>query len=354
MKRALCMLLLVGVVVVGLLGATARPAAAATQPKFTVYAAASLYKAFPAMVAPFKAQYRQYRNVKFVFSFQGSDVLATQIMNGAQPDLFASASTTYVGSAWAGPFVNGPRLFCQNRLCVITPAKDHLVKTLADLTKKGVVIAIGDATVPIGKYTRTVLTNMSAPSSPYGTSYSTDVLANVQATVSNVNMVTALVSLDQVDAGFVYLSDKVAAGSAVTRITIPATYQTNPLPTYPIASLKTTKHPLLAKYFIHFARSAKGQAILRRWGFLNRPSPVISSLTPTSGAAGSTVAIAGTNFFSLIPGTVKFGTTAATATWAPTAITATVPTMAAGPTKVTVTSDGVVSKAVPFTVTSTP
>ena len=113
------------------------------------------------------------------------------------------------------------------------PAKLH---TLADLARPGVMIAIGDAAVPIGTYTRTVLTNLNAI---YGASYTTNVLANVVSNEVNVTAVVPLVKLNEVDAGFVYKSDAQSAGTSVQRVPIPAAYQTNPLPTYPIAVTKS-------------------------------------------------------------------------------------------------------------------
>ena len=361
MKRKLWALL-VAAVVVATLGAGASSATAATgnatQPKLNVFAAASLYKAFPAMVAPFKAKYPQYKYVRFVFNFNGTDILTQQLEGGAPADIFAGASTKYDNELIGKGLINSPRFFSQNKLCVIVPRKNPAsITTLLDLARstatKGKpipMIAIGDSTVPIGDYTGKVLSAMSKDPL-YGAGYKDAVMANVAATVANVNMITALVTLDEVDAGFVYNSDKVAAGAAVTRMVIPNQYQTNPLPTYPIATVKTAARPLVAQRFISFVMSARGQMIMARWGFLPKPTPIITSISPTSGLAGSDVTISGTNFF---PGTVKIGgIVATTSAWTTTQITATVPaSLAAGATTVTVTSDGRTSKPVTFTVTT--
>jgi molybdate transport system substrate-binding protein len=362
MKRRSWVLLAVAATVMMVLGAGAGPASAATQPKFTVFAAASLYKAFPSMVAPFKAKYPQYKNVKFVFNFAGSNQLVEEIQGGAYADIFAAASTGSSGSdALLSPtvYINTPRLFCQNALCVIVPnVKGHKVTSLADLATTGTQIAIGTSSVPIGQYTQKVLTNLDLDSA-LGSNFATEVNNNVLAygaAVANVNMVTALVVLNEVDAGFVYNSDKVAAGSKVIRIPIADAYQTDPLPTYPIATVKGSTKLAMGKRFISFVLGAKGQKILKAWGFRARPVPIVSSLSATSGAAGTSVTITGTNFGSnktgYVQGVVKFGTTVATTTaWSTTSITATVPSIAAGAYKLTVTADGQVSKTTSFTVT---
>ncbi len=364
MKRKSWVLLAVAAMVMMVLGAGAGPASAATQPKFTVFAAASLYKAFPAMVAPFKVKYPQYKNYKFVFNFAGTNDLAAQIQSGASADIFAGASTKYSDTLLSPTvFLNTPRLFCQNTLGVIVPnVKGHKVKSLADLTTPKVQIAVGTwgtNGVPIGTYTQTVLTNLNSDPALNNPTYATTVDNNVLqygAVVANVNMVTALVVLNEVDAGFVYNSDKVAAASKALWIPVPTAYQSNPLPTYPIATVKGTSKATMGGRFIAFALSAKGQNILKAWGFKGRAIPLVSSLSATSGAAGSSVTITGTNFGSnkagYVPGVVKFGTTVATTTaWTTTSITATVPALAAGSANVTVIADGQVSKPTTFSVT---
>ncbi len=355
--RSKLRVLLVAVMVVAVLGIGATSASAATpRPKLYVHAAASLYKAFPAMVAPFKAANPKYKSYKFVFNFQGTDTLVAQIEAGAPADVFAGASTKYGTQLFNDGFTYTPNLFVQNKLCVIVPKSNPAkIDSLDDLTKDGVMIAIGDAAVPIGTYTRTVLTNITN-SGVYGATYSDDVMANVVATVSNVNMVTALVSLGEVDAGFVYKSDALAANIGkvrVLRVNIANAYQTNPLPTYPLSRVKTSAHPTAAVDFINYCLGVRGQRILTSYGFLPKPTLLVSAVLPTSGLAGSTVTITGAGFGKA--GVVSIGgTPATTSTWTYKSIKATVPaSLTAGAQPVTVTpTGGTTSNAVTFTVTA--
>jgi RHS repeat-associated protein len=84
-------------------------------------------------------------------------------------------------------------------------------------------------------------------------------------------------------------------------------------------------------------------------------APTITSLSPTTGALGATVTIAGTNFGSPQgTSTIKFNGTAATATnWSTTSITVTVPS-GATTGNVVVTVSGVASNGKSFTVVSAP
>jgi hypothetical protein len=85
-------------------------------------------------------------------------------------------------------------------------------------------------------------------------------------------------------------------------------------------------------------------------------APSITSLTPSSGAVGSAIVIAGSNFGSSQgTGNVKFnGTTATINSWSSSSITATVPTGATTGTVVVRASGGVASNGVTFTVTAAP
>jgi len=82
--------------------------------------------------------------------------------------------------------------------------------------------------------------------------------------------------------------------------------------------------------------------------------PAITSVSPNSGLAGSSVTIAGSNF-GTTQGTsvVRFNTTVATVTaWSASQITVTVPQLSAGAYSVTTTVNGVSSNAATFTVTA--
>jgi len=86
------------------------------------------------------------------------------------------------------------------------------------------------------------------------------------------------------------------------------------------------------------------------------PAPSIGSLTPNSGAVGSAIVIAGSNFGSTQGnGGVTFnGTTATVSSWSNTSITATVPTGATTGNVIVTAAGGVASSGVNFTVVPAP
>jgi endoglucanase len=85
-------------------------------------------------------------------------------------------------------------------------------------------------------------------------------------------------------------------------------------------------------------------------------TPAIASVSPTSGAVGTSVTISGSNFGnSQGTSTVRIGNTNATVTaWNASSISATVPNIAAGAASVVVTVNGVASNAATFTVGTAP
>jgi molybdate transport system substrate-binding protein len=255
----------------GVSAASRAGTARAATPQLKVFAAASLNRAFPAMVPVFKTKNPQYKNVKFVFNFQGTDTLVAQIEQGAPADVFAGASTKYGTKLYSESLISEPRSFCQNKLCVILPASNPAgIMGLADVAAKSDYIAVGSTAVPIGTYTGQVLDKMVA-SGNFGSDYKTLVMSKA-VTCLNVTQVVSLVMLGEVDAGFVYVSDPVYAGAKVKKLTIADTYQSSPLPTYPIATVRGTKMLKASQRFVTFVMGANGQKILKKWGFLPRPA----------------------------------------------------------------------------------
>jgi molybdate transport system substrate-binding protein len=213
--------------------------------QLTVLAAASLTNVFPQIdKAP-------------RYSFGGSDTLAAQIQQGAPADVFAAASTKYPDQLFAKGLAEKPVVFARNRLVVITPASNPAnIHSIFDLKKPGIKLVIGNATVPVGSYTRTVLKNMGL----------TSVLSNVVSNEVDVRSVLAKVTLGEADAGFVYVTDALTAAGKVNTIAIPAWAQ--PKQSYEIAIVKGTPNRADAVAFIKKVLSKTGQALMKKAGFV--------------------------------------------------------------------------------------
>ena len=200
------------------------------------------------------------------FNFAGSQILRTQLEQGALADVFASADHKNIDLLVAERLVDVEALhdFTYNSLIVILPSNNPgKVMTLADLARLKLKLVLADASVPAGDYARQVLAKMSQDS-VYGLDFSTKVLANVVSNETDVKQVVTKVELGEADAGVVYASDAVAASGLIT-LSIPAKY--NVTARYPIAVMNNAFEPKLAEGFITYVTSPAGQAILAKWGF---------------------------------------------------------------------------------------
>ena len=227
----------------------------------TVFAAASLTDAFAAIGAAYE---EANPGDTVTFNFAGSQVLRTQIEEGAAVDVFASANKKEMDALVTGGLVaaDAPKAFVTNKLVVILPALNPAgLKQLQDLANPGLKLVLAAEEVPVGNYARQSLEKMSAS---FGADFDESVLANVVSNEDNVKQVLAKVQLGEADAGIVYTSDAVAAPELKT-IEIPS--ELNVVATYPIAPLLTSLHADAAEKFVEYVLSADGQAILKKWGF---------------------------------------------------------------------------------------
>ncbi|HEX7740632.1 MAG TPA: molybdate ABC transporter substrate-binding protein [Marmoricola sp.] len=213
-----------------------------------VFAAASLKESFTTLGQQFE---KDHPHVKVDFSFGASDVLASQVDQGAPADVFATASTKTMDLVASK--VTGRKNFATNTMEIAVPAKNpgHITK-LADLTRKGVKLAVCQAEVPCGTVAATVFANAKLKVHP--------VTEEV-----DVKSVLTKVSLGEVDAGIVYVSDVKTAGDSVKGITIPNAV--NAVTTYPISVVKDSDHTDLAKEFEALVTGAAGQKVLAANGF---------------------------------------------------------------------------------------
>jgi len=236
------------VVVLGLLALACGSSPGSTaRPTIDVYAAASLTDAFKALGASF-----QGASVRF--NFAGTPTLVTQIEQGAEADVFASADTTNMDKLKADGFASGePKVFAHNSLeIVVAPGNPKGIASLADLAKPGVLYISAGPTVPAGKYAAQALAKAGVTVHP-------------RSLETDVKSVVSKIELGEADAGIVYRTDVRAAGTKVTGMSIPDAY--NVVATYPLVEVKGAKNPDAAIAFIAYVLSAEGQAKLATFGF---------------------------------------------------------------------------------------
>ena len=236
--------------------------ARATAASLTVYAAGSLREAFTAAAPTFTKR----TGIGVSLNFAGSDVLATQIEQGAPADVFASANTTQMRLVVDAGLGDGPpRIFAKNRIVLITPkANPGRVIGFTDLTRPGTKVVLAETSEPVGIYAREAFKKMAGHG--YSADFADAVERNVVSNEMNEKAVVAKISLGEGDAGVVYSTDVIPEIAAqVNVVSFPA--DVTPDIIYPIVALKNAANPEGARAFVGFVL-ADGQAFLKYRGFL--------------------------------------------------------------------------------------
>ncbi|MDN7013845.1 molybdate ABC transporter substrate-binding protein [Methanoculleus sp. FWC-SCC3] len=258
---ALTLVIIAGLLVAGCTTTEETPG----ETTLTVFTAASLTGAFTDIGKAYEAE---NENVRVDLVFDGSQALRTQIEQGANPDIFVSASEKHMKALQDGELMDDDTVavFLGNSMALIVPAENPAgITGLADLAEPGTKIVIGTKDVPFGDYTRQVLDKMAADPA-YGETYREAVMNNVISEETAVSSVVPKLTLGEADAAFVYKSDVSKDDlDKVTRIKVPAEY--NVMATYPLGILAESPHKTEAESFIAFVRGPNGSAILTEYGF---------------------------------------------------------------------------------------
>ena len=217
----------------------------------TVFAGSSLTDAFKKAGDQLKLK---NPGTEFTFNFGSSSTLATQIINGAPADVFASADDTNMQKIVDAKLNDrAPAIFVRNRLQIAVAAGNpKQITSLADLAKPGLIVVLAAPTVPAGKFALESLQKAG-------------VTVNVASQEVDVRAVLTKVTLGEADAGIVYVTDVKSAGTKVAGVDIPEQHQV--LARYPIAVVKDSKNPRLARASVGYLLSDEGQRLLAEFGF---------------------------------------------------------------------------------------
>jgi len=231
--------------------------------ELTVFAAASLTDAFERIAADLTVA---NPNLSITFNFAGSQALVTQLNEGAEADVFASANEAQMLAATEnGAITDAPTTFVRNRLAIVVPSDNPAgIVVPANLGNGGVRLVLAQAEVPVGRYSRESVCLMGRDVASVGAEFAARVAANVVSEEEDVRDVLTKVQLGEADAGIVYVSDVSAASDEVILIQIPDA--ANIVATYPIAAV-AGGDTILAHAFIGYVLSAEGQATLAALGF---------------------------------------------------------------------------------------
>jgi len=228
----------------------------------TVFAASSLTDAFGELAKTFEDD---NPGVEVRQSFESSTTLLAQIRQGAPADVFASAAEEEMDAAVKNGLVAGdPRIFVRNREVIMVPEENPAnIRSLRDLAQPGTKLVLAQEGVPAADYAVEILGKANAR---YGSGFKQDVLSNVVSREADVRAAVGRVALGDADATLGYASDYTPdIRERVEVIEIPE--ELNIVATYPIAALKDSHNPELAREWVDLVVSEEGQRVLEGWGF---------------------------------------------------------------------------------------
>lgn len=214
-----------------------------------VAAAASLAEAFEELAQDFESE---NHGVEVELQLAGSSDLASQIENGADIDVFASADEPNMDTV--SDLVQGePEIFATNVLTIITePGNPKKISGLEDLAADGTTVVVCAEQVPCGAATAKLAKQEKVTLSPASEeSKVTDVLAKVRS--------------GEADAGLVYTTDATSAGEDVERVETEGAEKV--VNRYPIAALSDASSPEEAEAFVDLVTGDEGQKVLEEKGF---------------------------------------------------------------------------------------
>lgn len=217
----------------------------------TVLAAASLTGGFTELAGRFEAE---HDGVEVRTSFAGSSDLAQQIVNGAPADVFAAADLATMDTVVAaGTAAGQPAVFATNTPQIVVPAGNpDRIRSLADLTRPGLVVVVCAPPVPCG-------------AAAVAAQRAAGVTLRPASEEPDVRSVLGKVVAGEADAGVVFRTEVLAAGDAVTGVQIPEAAAV--VNEYPIVRVRDGAAPTLAKQFVELVLGATGQRVLADAGF---------------------------------------------------------------------------------------
>lgn len=209
-----------------------------------------------------RAYEREHAGVDVRLSFAGSQVLRTQIEQGAPFDVFASADPEHIRALEGAGLVEAPQGFAASDLVILVPESNPAaIERFEDLPKAKRLV-LGASDVPVGRYARAMLKRASAQLDP---AFSSSVLARVVSEESSARLVRAKVELGEADAAVVYRADAIGATSAKA-IEIPASLRAQA--SYEIGVIAGSERSDEATRFVQFVRSDAGREVLKTHGFV--------------------------------------------------------------------------------------
>jgi molybdate transport system substrate-binding protein len=222
-----------------------------------VFAAASLSESFRALEHEYEAEHPE---IDVLINLAGSQLLATQLLEGAPADVFASADAASLDRVLAErpelPKTRQP--FASNQLVIVVPSDSELdtFDELAQrLARPGLKIVLPGPEVPAGRYARKALDQLGLRDA---------FEAKLVSNEDSVDGVLAKLTLGECDVGIAYATD-VRRSNELRGISLPDSVDVTAR--YELAVLADGPAPEHGRSFAAFVTGPRGQALLQVHGF---------------------------------------------------------------------------------------
>ena len=254
-------ILALAVVAAGACGADAGNGGGAEPPTLLVSAAASLSEAIGAVADRFEEEH----GVRILLNVAGSQILASQIIEGAPSDVFISADVLQMDRTAAAGRIDAARRvdLLSNRLVIVVPSdRAGTVAGPHDLVKASIErIALGDPeAVPAGVYARRYLESQGL----------WEAVADRIVPTRSVRAALRAVEAGTVDAGIVYRTDARTSTGAVIAFAAPT--DDGPSIVYPAAVVRDAPNAADAARFLDYLQTDAARRRFDQAGFISLPA----------------------------------------------------------------------------------
>jgi molybdate transport system substrate-binding protein len=249
MRGLVCLLLAAGVAA----PAPGQPAAEPAPRDLVVFATASLRRPFEALAQRYQ---QDHPGARVALRCEGGAQLLEAMYAGEKADVLAIADSSLMARFTSAGItaVGGPTELARSRIAIaVAPGNPKQVKSLADLARADVRLALGRRAASIGRHGRWVLSRQKLEPRP---TLEADTAADVLAAVAD----------GAADAGIVYITSFGDAPGRAERVDVPEEQNTPVL--YSISVTREARAPQGAAAFVALALGPDGQEILREAGFL--------------------------------------------------------------------------------------
>jgi len=234
----------------GTAGADSTDSAEKSEP-LVIFAAASLQGSFDELAEAFEKKHPDDPVDPIVYD--GSQALATQIIDGASVDVIAFANEPSFEPVADADAAGDPTIFATNTLQIaVAPGNPKGIDDLADLANEDLSVVLCAPEVPCGTASQTLLDDAGVEVTPVSEE-------------TNVTSVVTRVKNGEADAGLVYATDVAAASDGLEGVK-PSNADVA-VNRYPIAVGADAASPKSAQAFVDFVLSDEGQKILETYGF---------------------------------------------------------------------------------------